>query len=99
MPSASASQLYSRVGSSMSKVPTFDTDYLANIIESQNEHTALDFKREQYHREKFQDLLKDVISMGNAEWKGALHAKNLRSPVLFELILTSTRSSESYSRG
>lgn len=42
---------------------------IEEIIEFENENTSLDFKRDQYKKEKFGELLKDVISMANAETK------------------------------
>lgn len=40
---------------------------LDDIIKFENENTVLDFKAIQYHKAKFQDLLKDLISMANAK--------------------------------
>lgn len=35
------------------------------LIRYEREGTKLDFKRQQYHKEKYQDLLKDIMSMAN----------------------------------
>ena len=43
---------------------------LDDIIEYENEHTGLDFKAIQYKKEKFHELLKDVIAMANADVPG-----------------------------
>lgn len=40
------------------------------LIRYEREGTNLDFKREQYHKEKFQDLLKDIMSMANTPIEG-----------------------------
>lgn len=40
-----------------------ELDYL---IESELENTRLDFKREFYHKEKYNELIKDVMAMANA---------------------------------
>src|SRR5689334_1846436 len=47
--------------------------YLDDLIEYENENTSLDFKREQYLREKFEDLLRDLIAMANADLSGERH--------------------------
>ena len=36
------------------------------MIEYENENTNLDFKREEYAKEKYNDLIKDVMSMANS---------------------------------
>jgi predicted HTH transcriptional regulator len=43
---------------------------LPEIIEHENEHSALDFKAKAYSREGFSELLRDVISMANANVSG-----------------------------
>ena len=43
------------------------TENLDDIIEFENENTELDFKAIQYQKVKFQDLLKDLMSMANAK--------------------------------
>jgi hypothetical protein len=43
------------------------TNNLDDIIEFENENTELDFKAIQYQKVKFQDLLKDLMSMANAK--------------------------------
>lgn len=43
------------------------TKDLEEIIEFENENTELDFKAIQYQKIKFEDLLKDLISMANAK--------------------------------
>lgn len=43
------------------------TENLNDIIEFENENTELDFKAIQYQKVKFEDLLKDLISMANAK--------------------------------
>lgn len=43
------------------------TENLNDIIEFENENTELDFKAIQYQKVKFQDLLKDLMSMANAK--------------------------------
>ena len=43
------------------------TENLDEIIEFENENTGLDFKAIQYQKVKFQDLLKDLMSMANAK--------------------------------
>lgn len=40
---------------------------LEDIIEFENENTELDFKAIQYQKVKYQDLLKDLLSMANAK--------------------------------
>jgi hypothetical protein len=40
------------------------------LIRYEREGTKLDFKREQYHKEKYQDLLKDIMSMANTPIEG-----------------------------
>ena len=40
------------------------------LIRYEREGTNLDFKREQYHKEKYQDLLKDIMSMANTPIEG-----------------------------
>lgn len=40
------------------------------LIRYEREGTKLDFKREQYHREKYTDLLKDIMSMANTPIAG-----------------------------
>jgi len=40
------------------------------IIEYENEHTRLDFKRDQYTKQKHDEFLKDVIAMANAIGEG-----------------------------
>ncbi|MEH7504944.1 ATP-binding protein [Neobacillus drentensis] len=40
------------------------------LIKYERESTKLDFKREQYQKEKFQDLIKDIMSMANAPVEG-----------------------------
>jgi Putative DNA-binding domain len=40
------------------------------LIRYEREGTTLDFKKEQYHKEKYQDLIKDIISMANAPVEG-----------------------------
>lgn len=35
------------------------------LIKNETENTTLDFKREQYLKPKYSDLIKDVISMAN----------------------------------
>lgn len=40
---------------------------ITDIIEYENENTALDFKRDQYKKENYFNLLKDIISLANAE--------------------------------
>ncbi len=40
---------------------------LDDLIEHENENTCLDFKAEQYKKEKHEDLIKDVIAMANAD--------------------------------
>lgn len=42
---------------------------LEDIIQFENENTALDFKAIQYKKEKYVDLLKDIISMSNSKIK------------------------------
>lgn len=39
---------------------------LNEMIEYENENTNLDFKREEYAKEKYNDLIKDVMSMANS---------------------------------
>ncbi len=41
-----------------------------DIIEYENEHTGLDFKAIQYRKEKYPELLKDVVAMANADIRG-----------------------------
>lgn len=41
--------------------------HLDDIIEFEEESTTLDFKKEQYHKQKYEDMIKDVIAMANAE--------------------------------
>ena len=43
------------------------TENLDDIIEFENENTELDFKAIQYQKVKFQDLLKDLMSMANSK--------------------------------
>lgn len=43
---------------------------LKNLILYENENTGLDFKAIQYTREKYEDFLKDVLSMANADIEG-----------------------------
>jgi hypothetical protein len=38
-----------------------------DIIEYENENTSLDFKRDQYRKENYLSLLKDIISLANAD--------------------------------
>ncbi|WP_303966483.1 ATP-binding protein [Sporosarcina ureae] len=40
------------------------------LIRYEREGTKLDFKREQYNKEKYQDLLKDIMAMANAPIEG-----------------------------
>lgn len=40
------------------------------LIKYEREGTKLDFKKEQYHKEKYQDLIKDIMSMANTPIDG-----------------------------
>lgn len=40
------------------------------LIKFEREGTKLDFKKEQYRKEKYQDLIKDIMSMANAPVEG-----------------------------
>lgn len=40
------------------------------LIRYDSEGTKLDFKREQYHKGNYQDLIKDIMSMANAPVEG-----------------------------
>lgn len=41
-----------------------------DIIKYENEHTGLDFKAIQYKKEKYPELLKDIVAMANADMQG-----------------------------
>jgi hypothetical protein len=43
---------------------------LESIIKYEREGTKLDFKREQYRKEKYKDLIKDIMAMANATREG-----------------------------
>lgn len=43
---------------------------LESIIKYDREGTKLDFKREQYRKEKYKDLIKDIMAMANATREG-----------------------------
>jgi len=45
-------------------------DVMANLddlIKYENEHSGLDFKAIQYTREKYEDFIKDIMSMANSD--------------------------------
>ena len=44
-----------------------------DLVRYEHENTALDFKRSQYTKKTHQDLLKDVISMANADVEETRH--------------------------
>ncbi|MFA6371725.1 MAG: ATP-binding protein [Methanothrix sp.] len=44
-----------------------DMDNLDDLIKYENEHSGLDFKAIQYTREKYEDFIKDIMSMANAD--------------------------------
>lgn len=44
-----------------------DMDRLDELIEYENEHSGLDFKAIQYTREKYENFIKDIMSMANAD--------------------------------
>lgn len=43
-----------------------NNEHLTDIIEYENEHTCLDFKKYQYVKENYASFIKDVIAMANA---------------------------------
>ena len=43
---------------------------LDDLIKYENEHTGLDFKRSQYRKEQHGKLIKDIMSMANADIEG-----------------------------
>jgi hypothetical protein len=43
---------------------------IESIIKYEREGTLLDFKREQYRKEKYKDLIKDIMAMANATREG-----------------------------
>lgn len=47
--------------------------YIDDIIQFENESTAVDFKKVQYQKYKFIDLIKDIMAMANAKIKGDRH--------------------------
>ena len=46
-------------------------DNLEWRIKHENESTSLDFKREQYHKENYISLIKDIMAMANAPISGS----------------------------
>ncbi|MDZ5712611.1 AlbA family DNA-binding domain-containing protein [Jeotgalibacillus haloalkalitolerans] len=46
---------------------------LDTLIKYEREGTKLDFKKEQYRKEKYQDLIKDIMAMANAPIDGERH--------------------------
>lgn len=45
-------------------------DNIERLIKYEREGSKLDFKQEQYHRMKYQDLIKDIMSMANVPSEG-----------------------------
>lgn len=43
---------------------------IQDLIQYENENTSLDFKRDEYKKENYSSLLKDIISMANANIEG-----------------------------
>ncbi|MFL0194851.1 helix-turn-helix domain-containing protein [Clostridium sp. WILCCON 0269] len=47
-----------------------DKELLMNLIQSGYESDFLDFKAKQYNKDKYSDLIKDIMSMANAHYEG-----------------------------
>jgi len=40
------------------------------LIQFENENSRLDFKAKQYKKDSFEDIIKDIISLANADFEG-----------------------------
>jgi len=66
-----------------------DMDNLDDLIRYENEHSGLDFKAIQYTKDKYDDLIKDVMSMANTDVEKERYiiiGVKLKSPTERELL-------------